>query len=349
MTGTPRASVAPPHQSPAQWALLVVGLLATVAVTIYVTRLARKAIKEHTVMSEDTSSSPGSNGPGLPASHSGRFGTIVTVAVAVVLAVGTAYAYANRSLISGLFGPPVVALAETYPEKPDGPAFDHSAFDALLKKHVDDAGFVDYKGLAGDAAQLDGYIASLVKAPIERMGRSQRLALLIDAYNAFTVRLILDHYPVKSIKAIPADKRWDARRWNIGGQILRLNQIEHQEIRPHFKEPRIHFALVCAAVGCPPLRNEAYTAGKLEEQLASQSEYVHTHDRWFQFDPNANVLRLTSLYNWYGSDFEQAAGSVAQFASRYFPALKQAMNAGRKPKVQFLDYDWSLNGKENKR
>ena len=334
-------------RSPGQWALLVVGLAATIAVTVYVTRLARKAVKENTVMS-DASAAPAGPAPFAQAPPSRIMATVLTATFALALAVGTGCAYANRAKIAGLFGPPSVKLGETYAEKPDGARFGHSAFDALLKKHVDEAGMVDYRGLKADAASLDAYIATLAKAPLADLGRNERLTLLINAYNAFTLRLILDHYPVKSIKDIPADQRWDAKRWNIGGNVWSLNQIEQEQIRPHFKEPRIHFALVCAAIGCPPLRNEAYAADRLEAQLAAQAQYVHTHDRWFQFDANGNVVKLTSLYNWYAGDFEQVAGSVLNFAARYSPPLKAALDAGRKPKVEFLNYDWSLNVKESK-
>lgn len=284
-----------------------------------------------------------------PRIRGGWVGAVVTALFALIAIGIVAYAYANQSFIARLFGPPAVSLSEKFTEAPDGPTFDHSAFDALLTRHVNDAGFVDYKGLASDAGELDRYIASLAKAPIDRMGRNQRLALLINAYNAFTLRLILDHYPVKSIKDIPGDKRWDDRRWNIGGTVFSLNQIEHEQIRPNFKEPRIHFALVCAAIGCPPLRNEAYTADRLEDQLEAQAVYVHTHDRWFRYDAQHNKLMLTSLYNWYGGDFEQVAGSVTKYAARYSPVLQAALNAGESPKVEYLDYDWSLNSKENAR
>lgn len=333
-------------RSPAQWALLVVGLAATVAVTVYVTRLARKAVKENTNMS-DASTTP-ATAPSGKASRSPLLATLLTMMFALALAGCTAYAYANRTKIASLFGPPAVAMGETYAEKPDGPQFDHSGFDALLRKHVDYAGLVDYRTLKADPTALDGYIASLAKAPLADMGRSERLTLLINGYNAFTLRLILDHYPIGSIKDIPADQRWDAKRWNIGGNVWSLNQIEHEQIRPNFKEPRIHFALVCAAIGCPPLRNEAYATDRLEKQLAAQAQYVHTHDRWFQFDAPANVVKLTSLYNWYGGDFEQAAGSVLKYAAAHSPALKQALDSGSKPKVEFLNYDWSLNAKEPK-
>lgn len=298
-------------------------------------------------MDTDTLVSPEESGDTAASrAGKGRISTILTASFALTLAGCTTYAYANRSFIAGLFGPPAVTLTETYKDKPGGPTFDHSAFDALLKRHVNAAGLVDYEGLKKDADLLNTYIASLAKAPIEEMGRDQRLALLINAYNAFTIRLILGHYPIKSIKDIWTEKRWDDKRWNIAGHIWSLNQIEHEQIRPHFKEPHIHFALVCAAIGCPPLRNEAYTAERLEEQLQAQAVYVHTHDRWFQFDPKANTLKLTSLYSWYGGDFEQVAGSVVKYAARYSAPLQKALDAGHAPKVQFLDYDWSLNNQD---
>jgi len=343
--GLGAAAGAEAGRSPAQWALLGVGLAATVAVTVYVTRLARKALKENTDMS-DPSTKP-EVAPSGKAARSRVLATLLTVVVALVLVGCTAYGYSNRSRLAGLFGPPAVTLGETYAEKPDGPRFDHSEFDTLLRKHVDGSGLVDYRALKADPAALDSYVVSLANAPLADMGRSERLTLFINAYNAFTLRLILDNYPVKSIKDIPADKRWDARRWNIGGETVSLNQIEHERIRPHFREPRIHFALVCAAIGCPPIRNDAYAADRLDEQLNAQARFVHTHDRWFQFDTAANTVKLTALYDWYGGDFEQVAGSVLQFAARYAPHLKSVLDARQKPKIEFLDYDWSLNAISN--
>ncbi len=242
-----------------------------------------------------------------------------------------------------LFGPPRVRLTEAYEEKPGGVTFDHSTFDQIVGRFVDRDGRVDYRGLNRDPADLDRYLDALANAPFDNLGRSEKLALLINAYNAFTLRLILDHYPLKSIKDIPARKRWADRRWRVGRYTWSLEQIEHEQIRPKFTEPRVHFALVCAAVGCPPLRNEAYTAGRLERQLAEQAEYVHTHDRWFRYDAQRDVVYLTSLYNWYGDDFEQVAGSILQFAARYSPGLKTMLDGGETPGIVWLDYDWSLN------
>jgi hypothetical protein len=177
------------------------------------------------------------------------------------------------------------------------------------------------------------------------MGRDQKLALLINAYNAFTLRLILDHYPLGSINDIPDQERWKAKRWRLAGETVSLDQIEHERIRPKFAEPRIHFALVCASVGCPKLRGEAYVAERLEEQLEAQARTIHGDSRWFSFDADAKTVRLTQLYRWYGGDFKQQAGSVPAFAAQFSPALKKALDEGEKVDLRWIDYDWSLNGR----
>lgn len=341
-----RTSVSGAGRTPGQWALLIAGLVATVAVTVYVTYLARKAMRSHIkgIATETTG-----NGEKYTRHPSSVRGAVISAILAIVVVAATACSYMNQPRIRSLFGPPSVKLKEAYKEKPGGPTFDHFAFDGLLKKYVAEGGWVDYVGLRGESNKLDQYIASLADAPFDQMGRDERLALLIDGYNAFTLRLILDHYPLKSIKDIPSSKRWDDPRWKLGGHTWSLNQIEHEQIRPKFKEPRVHFALVCAAIGCPPLRSEAYAGSRINEQLEDQARYVHSHSRWFRFEPDKNVVHLTSLYKWYGSDFEQMAGSVLNFAARYSPELKAALDAGKKPAVEWLDYDWTLNSKENRR
>lgn len=231
-------------------------------------------------------------------------------------------------------------------QNPENPGVSHTLFDALLKKHVDAHGGVDYRGFARDADQLNEYIQSLANVSLQDLPREEQLALLINAYNAFTLRLILDYYPIGSIKDIPESKRWDHQRWRIGPHTWSLNQIEHEQIRPKFQDARVHFALVCAAVGCPPLRHQAYVAGCLQEQLEDQSRYVHTHRRWFRYDSDGKTLYLTKLYDWYGGDFEQEAGAVLQFVARYSPRLKRALDHGQPPRVRWLDYEWTLNDQE---
>lgn len=245
-------------------------------------------------------------------------------------------------------GPPRVAMVEAYADKKGGPPVDHSLWNQLVKDVVSAGGWVDYEKLQTESSRLDRYIQSLAGVPYDELGRDEKLALLINAYNAFTIRLILDYYPIKSIKDIPSNKRWKHRRWRVGSQVWSLDDIEHQQIRPHFAEPRIHFALVCAAIGCPPLRTEAFTAGRLEKQLEDQAQYAHTEPRWMRFDPAGNIIHLTRLYNWYAGDFKSASETVIGFAARYVPALQEAMDKGLKPRVKWLDYDWTLNDRKNK-
>lgn len=331
-------------------ALLVVGLAATVVVTAYVTRLARRALADRTeVLNARDRASTDDHRP--QERQPVRLPRLLPL-VAGLLAVVAIVARTQQGRLRGLFGPPQVTLQEAYQAKPDGPIVDHSVFDALLRKHVAPGGWVDYAGLAQSAAQLDAYLAAVKAAPLAKLGRNERLALLINAYNAFTLKLILEHWDggrLASIKDIPADQRWDAVRWNVGGPVWSLNQIEQEQIRPKFREPRIHFALVCAAIGCPPLRAEAYTGARLEAQLSDQAEYMHTHDRWFRYEPGDTKIGLTKLYDWYGDDFKQVAGSVLEYVAQHATPLKESLDAGKRPEINWLDYDWRLNRKENER
>ncbi|MEM1211357.1 MAG: DUF547 domain-containing protein [Planctomycetota bacterium] len=282
-------------------------------------------------------------------------GLIGAVLIALAVVASAVYAVfqsgAVNSLAVTLFGPPKVVLAEAFEPNPDGPNFDHSAYDILLKKYVDpETGRVDYAGLSGDAALLDAYIASLAEAPLEVMGRNHRLALLLNAYNACTLRLILDHWDtggdggtLRSIYDIPSELRWEDERWQVGQYTLSLEQIEHREIRPNFKDTRIHWALVCAAVGCPPLRAEAYVPERLDEQLADQAERVHANEAFVRFNERKRELFLTSLYNWYGDDFEQVHGSVPSAVGEYVPEVAAEERLGRRVILRWMDYDWALN------
>jgi hypothetical protein len=243
------------------------------------------------------------------------------------------------------FGPPQVVMAEAHGESAGGRLFDHADFDGLLAELVDGDGSVDYEGLNVRSAELDGYLERLAAAPFDSLGRDGKLALLINAYNAFTLKLILDHWPLDSIRDIPEGERWKARRWQLAGETLSLDELEHERIRPQFREPRIHFALVCAAVSCPPLRAEAYTAERLEKQLDDQALRTHAGERWYRYEPGARKVQLTPLYEWYRGDFEQAASSVLEFAARYDAGLAEALRAGKPPTEAFLEYDWALNSR----
>jgi hypothetical protein len=241
----------------------------------------------------------------------------------------------TNPLAVALFGPPAPVLAEAYAADLGAATVDHAALDALLAAHVRE-GFVDYAGLAADRPALQAYIRALEAAPFADLSRDEKLALLINAYNAWTLELILDHGIPASIKDIPAAERWDAPRWRLAGQALSLTALEHEWLRARFVEPRIHFAINCASASCPPLRAEAYTAARLEAQLEDQARQMHADPRHLRLE--GDTVHLSALYLWYADDFSQVAGSPLAYAARYRPEL--AAGAWR---VQTLDYDWSLN------
>jgi uncharacterized membrane protein YdjX (TVP38/TMEM64 family) len=335
------------------WTARVVGLVATVAVTVYVARLARRKLETDTAIAE---SQPRAESEAEAEAKAERRGwpwrtTLVfgLAAACLALSIGVHFGCLGvRDAFTRLLGPPPVTMQEAYADAPDGETFDHAAFDELLRRYVEDDGLVDYDGLAGDRERLQGYLDSLAQAPFDALGRDEKLALLINAYNAFTLELILEWRPLASIRDIPGDARWDGRRWNVGGALLTLNELEHEQIRPRFVEPRIHFALVCAALGCPVLRREAYVGGRLDAQLEAAARDTHRSPRWFDFDPESGTVALTRLYEWYRGDFEQVAGSVLAYAAQWSEPLGEALGRGERLDVVWLDYDWRLNSSDNR-
>ena len=220
---------------------------------------------------------------------------------------------------------------------------DHKLWDELLKAHVNDKGLVDYKGMIADSTKLNKYLDMLsANAPDkDTWSKSAQLAYWINAYNAFTVRLIIRNYPEKSIKdlagGIPfVNTPWDIKFIHIGDKTYDLNNIEHGIIRKEFDEERIHFALVCAAMSCPPLRNEAYTADRLDAQLDDQA-------KTFFNNPEKNKIskdkaEISPILKWYGGDFKDKAPSLLDYVNRY---SKVQINPG--VNIDFTDYNWKLN------
>ena len=239
--------------------------------------------------------------------------------------------------------------------------FDHDDWNTLLSKHVDwrrdgVASAVDYDGFAADRDTLSGYLSSLSALSTDRfqaLSRPERLAFLINAYNAFTVELILrqDNRPgsIRDIGSIFSGP-WSQRFFTLLGKQRTLDEVEHQMIRgnPALMDPRIHFAVNCASVGCPALRPEAYTGEELEAQLADSTRRFLSDRRRNRYDAEDQVLRVSSIFDWYQGDFEDSAGSLADYLLQYADALalpapaRRALKAGDLP-IRFLDYDWSLN------
>ena len=202
-------------------------------------------------------------------------------------------------------------------------------------------GVVDYAGWKKGQLALDAYLRQLVVVKKEEFAaftRPEQTAFLIDAYNAYTVRLILNHFPLGSIRSIGLLPGAAFRRGFIPllGEELSLNDLEGR-LR-EMGDPRIHFALVCASQSCPKLRATAYRAAGLEVQLDTAAREFIGDPRKNRFEPGA--AHLSSIFKWYGDDFNKAAGSLADYLNRY---TKEPLP--KDVRIDFLDYDWSLNGR----
>lgn len=223
----------------------------------------------------------------------------------------------------------------------------HPRFDRVLKARVRD-GLVDYQALKASPGDLDGYLAELaaVNEPVfDKWTAPQRLAFLINLYNAATLRLIADHYPIKSIKKIGGLFRgpWDQPVVRLFGRTITLDVLEHQILRVQFDEPRLHFAIVCAARGCPPLRAEAYTAGQLEQQLNDQGKVFLRTASKNSVDLPTRTLTLSPIFKWFAADFERGHGSVIRFVAPFFPDRIRRELDKSGWRVKYSAYDWSLN------
>jgi Protein of unknown function, DUF547 len=224
----------------------------------------------------------------------------------------------------------------------------HVLFDDLLKKHVNEKGLVNYKGFREDSVLFKEYLDLLSNNhPNDKnWSRDERLAYWINAYNAFTIQLILKYYPVKSIKDIKKGIPFVSDTWTIDfikieGKKYDLNNIEHGIVRPKFNEPRIHFALNCASIGCPPLLNAAYTAEKLNTQLDDQARrFINNgfHNKFI----SANKAEVSKLFTWFAGDFKKTAPSVIAFINKY---AKTKLSASAN--LDYMDYDWRLNEAKN--
>ncbi len=224
----------------------------------------------------------------------------------------------------------------------------HAAFDALVHAFVRN-GAVDYRCFQTHEAVLDAYLATLDRTDPNALSRDAALALWINAYNAFTIKLILSRYPrIGSIKDIP--RRWDRQDWVVGGRRRSLNDIEHKILRREFVEPRIHFAIVCASASCPKLASEAYVAGRLDEQLnRAARDFLSDPSRGVRVERGSDEGRarvyLSAIFKWFREDFEARASSLIDFILPYLPPQDRAVLKRRRNDVsiRFLPYDWSLN------
>ena len=218
----------------------------------------------------------------------------------------------------------------------------HTFWTELLKAHVGVDGKVSYEGFVRDSVKLNAYLSELSsRPPTEKWSEQDQLAYWINAYNAFTIKLVVDYFPVQGIKdirkGIPfVSSVWDIKFMAIGGQKMSLNDVEHKILRKKFQDPRIHFAIVCASRSCPKLRNEAFVAENLDQQLHEQAvDFINDPDK-NHFEEEE--IQISSIFNWFEKDFTKEMGLkeyIRKYAKRDF---------GLYAKVKFLNYDWKLNG-----
>jgi hypothetical protein len=252
--------------------------------------------------------------------------------------------------------------------------FNYDGYAAVLKQYVDDTGMVNYKGLKTKPERLKAFLVGmgrLDRKSFEKWTEPQKIAFWLNAYNAFTLKAIVDNYPIKSsffrsrvwpknsIRQIPGV--WNKLKFKVMGKDYTLEHIEHKILRKEFDEPRIHVAMVCAAMGCPPLRNEPYLGERLAEQLDDQSRRFLANPRQLKIDRDKNLLYLSQILDWFSADFvkkyapkdkigkhDKKASAVLSFVAAYRPDSDRDYLLGGKFKIKYLKYDWSLNEQPKK-
>jgi len=220
----------------------------------------------------------------------------------------------------------------------------HGKWNSLLRKHVSVSGAVNYAAFQKDSVALNEYLklVSEYDPNSEYLSEDARKAFWINAYNAFTVKLVITHYPLKSIRDLGTEIKikdskspWDLKFIPIDGQLLSLNHIEHEILRKKFSDPRIHFAINCASISCPVLLNVAFNADRLETQLDAQAR-IFINDK-SKNKIAANRLQISQLWQWFEGDFTKN-GDLISYLNKF-----SQIKISAKAKIEYLEYDWNLN------
>ncbi len=212
-------------------------------------------------------------------------------------------------------------------------AFSHAAWNALAQKHISATGKVNYKGFKADLTAFDAYLKSLSDNPIQSSwSRNEKMAYWINAYNAFTIKLIVDNYPVKSIMDLEGGKPWDKKWIKLGDKTYSLNNIEHDILRPTYKDARIHFAVNCAAKSCPPVWNKAWTAANLNGQLERSAKSFINNTKYNSV--GGSNATISKIFEWYAVDF----GNIVDYLNKYATTKVAAGTT-----VKYQAYNWALN------
>jgi hypothetical protein len=218
--------------------------------------------------------------------------------------------------------------------------FEHAPLDALLRRHVE-RGRVDYDAIKRsdrDRAKLEAYVRSLAKAKVDTLDKQQQLAFYLNAYNALVLRAVVRRRP-KLKRVMDVEGFFKQHTYRVAGRELTLDQLENKLIRPRFRDPRIHFALVCAARSCPPLQERAFRGATLERTLERLTRAFINSPRGVRL--GQGKPRISKIFDWYAADFRAAAGSVGKYLARYH--ARGAASLGATRTFAFLPYDWALN------
>jgi hypothetical protein len=230
---------------------------------------------------------------------------------------------------------------------------DYAAWNQLLQRYYDPAKGMDYKALkAKDKAALDQLRRQLSTVDVAALSRDDQLAYWINLYNVNVVGVVVDNYPVESIRDISTDPivrlnvfKKDSVATKMGR--ISLNDVEHERIRAVFKDPRIHFAINCAAASCPPIRSEAYAGSRLDAQLDDQTRRFLNGPHGVRLTRKGDTLKVytTKIMDWFGEDFDQWGGGRLAFLRKYLsPERQKALDAaGGKVELEYQDYSWDLN------
>lgn len=277
-------------------------------------------------------------------------------------------------VLTGVFIVSSVFCSNTLDAEPEKQGFDYSNFAETLKINVDDVGMINYRKLKAEPQKLLAFVTELQnldRKDFDKWGDNEKIAFWLNVYNAFTLKAIIDNYPIKSSffrsRIYPKNSIrqivgvWDKIDFTVMGQKLTLGHIEHKILRVQFNEPRIHMAMVCAAMGCPPLRNEPYTGDKLQEQLNGQTHRFIANTAKFKIERADNRIYLSPIFKWFASDFIKKYGpkknfgrhnkeesAVLNFIASYLGKAQKDYVLTGKFKIKYLKYDWSLNEKQAK-
>lgn len=263
----------------------------------------------------------------------------------------------------------IISMGASAQNKISSNEMNYSLYAELLDHYVNSKGFVDYKGLKANKAKLEQAVNALNKvkeSEYNSWNEPTKIAYWCNAYNICTLKAIVDHYPIKAgwISGLRFPKNsirqisgvWDTLKWGAMGQKVTLSEIEHEILRVKFTEPRIHFAINCASVGCPPLRNEPFYEHKLEVQLVDQVNRFLANPQNYHIDQKDNRVFLSSILSWFGKDFEKTNATkgkflhlgdtehaVIDFISNYVSEEDFNYLKSQKYDISYTDYDWSLN------